>query len=114
MLLATLFPLYAPWLNRNFAAIQPEHNHLYVGKAEQRHSHHLGDEQPPELESDVTNLPNLSVNGTTAVLMLVALWCFAAIAVLPSFYFFREQKLGFNLFIVTPPVKPPRLTNAIS
>lgn len=75
MLLATLFPLYAPWLNHNFAAIQPGHQHLFVGEVAVVHHHAsaLAELLPHPHEapsSEVINLPNWL--GRLAVMALPA------------------------------------------
>lgn len=110
MLLAALFPLYAPWLNPNFAAIQPGHDHLYVGKSIQFHSHALPQhDQSGQLGSHVTNLPNLEAGGGTAVPVLIPLWLLVLLLSALRFFLFKEHRLGIDLIILVPPGKPPRL-----
>lgn len=115
MLLAALLPLYAPWLNRNFAAIQPGHDHLYLGKSTQFHPHNLAQrDQSGQSGSHVTNLPNLEAGGGTAVPILISLWLLAPLVSTPRFSLFKEHHLGIDLIILLPPGKPPRLATSHS
>ncbi|MEM7115202.1 MAG: hypothetical protein AAF614_22370 [Chloroflexota bacterium] len=116
MLLAILTPLYAPWLNSNYAALQPGHKHLYQGKPNlDHHTSPLEELLPHAHEAEaaeadeVTNLPNLDAAGGTAVLVLVSLLLIPFAVPLTHFYFFRERSLGVTLFSDTPPNPPPRL-----
>ena len=68
LLLAALAPLYSPWLGRDFAALQPGHDHIYWGKPKLTHQHQVAHEGAGEPE--VTNVPNLDVGGGTAVPIL--------------------------------------------
>ncbi|MGH2536781.1 MAG: hypothetical protein ACRDHL_05255 [Candidatus Promineifilaceae bacterium] len=37
--LGVLLPIYGPWLDGNFAARQPAHDHLFLGDANPHHGH---------------------------------------------------------------------------
>ena len=109
LLLAALAPLYSPWLGRDFAALQPGHDHIYWGKPKLTHQHQVAHEGAGEPE--VTNVPNLDVGGGTAVPILTSFLLITLIPPTLFFFLFREQHLGVNLFVAAPPSKPPRLVS---
>lgn len=116
MLLAILFPLYAPWLNGNFAAVQPGHGHLYFGTPDLDHHASPLEELVPHphqpdttTEPAVTNLPNLDLIVGTAVLLIAPLLISLA-AMLTLFFHFHESQLGITLLATAPPHPPPRIS----
>lgn len=56
LVVALLLPLYGPWVDFQFAARQPTHKHLYLGKVELDH-HRSSDSK------DVVYLPDQGVTG---------------------------------------------------
>ena len=113
MLLALLLPFYAPWINSNFAALQPNHGHLYFGEPDLAHSHDLSDHGPhghnDGKEDDVAFLPNFDVTSATAVLLISPFFVLPFALYLSQYVLFNEGWFGLNLFMASPPVPPPRL-----
>lgn len=108
MLLAVLFPLYAPWLNSNYAALQPGHDHLYLGKPTPEHEHGLSTSNSAAGGTKVTNLPNLAATAETAVFLITPFLPFLLALPLARFFLFEAPHLGVTLFILSPPIMPPR------
>ena len=81
---ALLLPIYGPWLDRQFAARQADHKHLYFGKVDLNHHGHHGRDRhaghakrahaphgrADEPSNTVINLPNLDVTNQGQVLVL--------------------------------------------
>ncbi len=107
LLLAALAPLYSPWLNRDFAALQPEHDHIYWGKPNLAHHHQGG--QKNTAGAGVTNVPNFNVGGGTAVPVLISLLFVTLLGPNLFAFLFKEPRLGINLIVLAPLGKPPRL-----
>ena len=113
MLLALLLPFYAPWINSNFAAVQPNHGHLYFGKPDLAHDHDLVDHgahaHDDGDEGEIAFLPSFDVTSATAALLVLPLLFIPFAMYLSQFVLFKEGRLGINLFSAAPPVPPPRL-----
>ncbi|MCA9998421.1 MAG: hypothetical protein KDE56_21810 [Anaerolineales bacterium] len=107
LLLAALAPLYSPWFGRDFAALQPGHDHIYWGKPKLTHQHQVAHEGAGEPE--VTNVPNLDVGGGTAVPVLISLLFVTLLGPNLFAFLFKEPRLGINLIVLAPLGKPPRL-----
>ena len=109
LLLAAMFPLYAPWLNPGFAALQPDHTHLYREKPYQPHAHNLQHGKLSGSDLTVTNLPNLQASGSTAVPILIAFLYTIFLTLPTAFFLFRERTLGVTILTFPPAYTPPRL-----
>jgi hypothetical protein len=64
LVVVLLLPIYGPWVDLHFAAHQPNHKHLYLGKIDLHH-HRNSDSK------DVVNLPDQDATGR--ILALVCL-----------------------------------------
>lgn len=93
MVLLVLLPVYGTWLDEDFAALQPEHGHIYLDGVKIDH-HPAGWRHPGEhdetADSDgVVNVPDQDVVGLGLVLLF-----FVGVAVaMPG----RETGLHFVL-----------------
>lgn len=120
-----LLPVYGSWLNTHFAALQPNHKHLYVGLADPNHPHtlvfshqHQASKTPPSelteavpLENGVVNMPNQDASQGVATLVLP----FDTASALEAPYhaaltFSVEADYLSTAFVFhSPPTEPPRL-----
>lgn len=117
MVQALLLPLYGSWLNSQFAAIQPNHKHIYVGIADPNHPHSLSishqhdSEKAETSDSDVISVPNQDASQSITVLFST----FDGLAALtapdhPSLVFSLEADYLLSALVYhAPPVEPPRL-----
>lgn len=110
MLFALLLPFYAPWINSNFAAAQPNHGHLYFGKPDLAHTHDLNDHGPHGHDdgNEIVFLPGFDVTSAMAVVLISPFFVLPFTLFLSRYRLFNEGWFGFNLFTASPPVPPPR------
>lgn len=117
---ALLLPIYGPWLDREFAARQADHKHIYTGKVDLHHHYdhpghgrHALPTGNQETADTTVSLPNLDVakQGQALLRSLSEILSFILAAA-------RDSSLVFTLtdhtrasqgISIPPPSQPPRL-----
>lgn len=107
MILLVLFPMFGSWLNQDFAAFQPNHQHIFLdGVKPNHHEKHTSD-----TADGVVNLPD----QTAAIMGLVFMLFLMIVSdILPNGLGNLSSPLS-NLHIrlsgiyIPPNIRPPRL-----
>ena len=115
---ALLLPIYGPWLDREFAARQADHKHLYFGKVDPNHHAHQSHDRRAsrdthdETSDTVINLPNLDVTnqGQVLVLSFTEILSFLLAAAQDSSLIFTlaDHTITSQGISRAPPHQPPR------
>jgi hypothetical protein len=116
MVLLVLLPVYGSWLDEDFAALQPLHNHIFLDGIKPNHhlpgKSHTGSHSDNTADSDgVINVPDQDVSGSG---LLFLLFLSATMVIIP------DGKNGLQTILTThytllngifpPPLKqPPRI-----
>lgn len=102
MFQALLLPAYGPWLDYRFAALQPEHDHIYFGEVELNHhtaeyAHKHDTEKETGIPSNaVVSLPDQNITWQNLLFLVYA----NNLLSLP-----RKDTLSFPLVAVVHDVK---------
>ncbi|MFQ5400832.1 MAG: hypothetical protein ACE5E7_14700 [Anaerolineae bacterium] len=110
MLHALLLPLYAPWINTQFAANIPSHKHLYLGKYNPNHHHHQHPSNSGEKAQGIAFLPNFDATQHSLIDLALHLYDTLIVPGPDSSLSFPHpnQYTQFKPVYLSPETPPPR------